>query len=65
MKLFVEKIKNLFISDEIKLVVGNIVQTPYGVGKIINIRKDNIVPFVIDLSYGIAYLNINDVQLCN
>ena len=39
MKLFVEKIKNLFISDEIKPVVGNIVQTPYGVGKIINIRK--------------------------
>ena len=43
----------------IKWKVGDPVMTPYGEGRIIEIRKKNYVPFVVVLSYGVGYLTNN------
>jgi len=66
MQTIVNKIQNLFISPNTKLQVGSLVQTPYGIGKIITIRENNSRPgIVVRLDYGIAYLNIADIKSCN
>lgn len=66
MQSIVNKIQNLFISQNMNIQVGSLVQTPYGAGKVIAIRENNSPPgIIVKLDYGTAYININDIKLCN
>jgi hypothetical protein len=66
MRSIVNKIQKLSISSNMNPQVGSMVQTPYGIGKIIAIRGNNSPPgIVVQLEYGTAYININDIKLCN
>ena len=50
------KFKNMGVCNSTKKwKVADPVMTPYGEGRIIEIRKNNYVPYVVVLSYGIGY----------
>ena len=65
MQTIVNKIQKLSISSK-KIEVGNIVQTPYGIGKVIAHRINHSRSvIVVKFEYGTAYLNISDIKLYN
>ena len=50
------KFKNMGVCNSTKKwKVADPVMTPYGEGRIIEIRKNNYVPYVVVLSYGVGY----------
>ena len=50
------KFKNMGVCNSTKKWnVTDPVMTPYGEGRIIEIRKNNYVPYVVVLPYGIGY----------
>jgi hypothetical protein len=42
--------------------VGDAVETKYGIGKIIHIRNNHKVPYVVVLSYGLGYFGYGEIE---
>jgi len=58
-----KKFKNMGIcSSTQKWKVTDPVMTPYGEGRIIEIRENNCVPYVVVLPYGLGYLTEECLQ---
>jgi hypothetical protein len=45
-----------------KWKVGDAVETKYGLGKIIHIRHNHLVPFVVVLPYGLGYFGFREIE---
>jgi hypothetical protein len=51
-----KKFQNMGVCNSTKKwKVADPVMTPYGEGRIIEIRKNNYVPYVVVLPYGVGY----------
>tara|TARA_B100000378_G_scaffold220204_1_gene183594 strand:+ start:101 stop:322 length:222 start_codon:yes stop_codon:yes gene_type:complete len=63
MKGIIQQVKEIVICNNLTWEAGDPVMTPYGEGRIIDIRKQNgITTYVVVLSFGVGYMDKKSLQ---